>query len=179
MAQLATFGAGCFWCVEAVFDQLRGVQSVQPGYCNGATDNPTYEQVCTGLTGFAEVIQISFDAEQITYRELLTAFFSAHDPTQLNRQGNDVGTQYRSGIYYHDETQRQTAHDVLRETDDSNLWTSPIVTEIQPLDHFFPAELYHHQYFSTNPGQPYCATVIAPKITKFRTNHPELFEEST
>ena len=148
MAQLATFGAGCFWCVEAVFDQLRGVQSVQPGYCNGATDNPTYEQVCTGLTGFAEVIQISFDAEQITYRELLTAFFSAHDPTQLNRQGNDVGTQYRSGIYYHDETQRQTAHDVLRETDDSNLWTSPIVTEIQLLDHFFPAELYHHQYFS-------------------------------
>ena len=179
MAQLATFGAGCFWCVEAVFDQLRGVQSVQPGYCNGATDNPTYEQVCTGLTGFAEVIQISFDAEQITYRELLTAFFSAHDPTQLNRQGNDVGTQYRSGIYYHDETQRQTAHDVLRETDDSNLWTSPIVTEIQPLDHFFPAELYHHQYFSTNPGQPYCATVIAPKLVKFRTTHPDLFEEPT
>ncbi len=179
MAQLGTFGAGCFWCVEAVFNQLRGVYSVQPGYCNGATENPTYEQVCTGRTGFAEVIQITFDPEIISYRDLLDAFFSVHNPTQLNQQGNDMGTQYRSGIYYHDESQKQMANDVLRETDAAALWPAPIVTEIQPLDVFFPAESYHHQYYTNNPDQPYCAAVIAPKIARFRTTHPHLIEEST
>ncbi len=164
----ATFGAGCFWCVEAMFDELKGVVSVYPGYTGGHTENPTYQQVCSGTTGHAEVIQISFDPKVVSYEFLLEVFWHVHNPTTLNRQGNDVGTQYRSVIFYHDDDQREAAEASLRRTDASGLWDQPIVTEISPLKTFYVAEDYHHNYFANNPNQPYCSMVINPKVTKFR-----------
>jgi peptide-methionine (S)-S-oxide reductase len=166
--ELATFGGGCFWCVEAVFQQLQGVVSVESGYAGGTVVNPTYKQVCTGTTGHAEVCQIRFDPAKITYDELLEVFWQTHDPTTLNRQGNDVGTQYRSVIFYHNEAQRQTAEQRKQQLDAAGAWPQPIVTAIEPLTSFFKAEAYHQDYYRTNPEQGYCRAVIQPKIEKFR-----------
>ena len=163
----ATFGSGCFWCTEAVFELVNGVQSVVSGYAGGTTENPTYEEICTGSTGHAEVVQITYDNEIISYEELLEIFWKTHDPTSLNRQGNDVGTQYRSGIFYHNEEQKQLAENYKTELDKSGAWDKPIVTEIVPLATFYKAEDYHQDYYEKNPNQGYCAFVIAPKIEKF------------
>ncbi len=164
----ATLGGGCFWCVEAVFQDLKGVQKVVSGYAGGSVANPTYRQVCTGTTGHAEVVQITYDPEIISYEELLEVFWRTHDPTTLNRQGADVGPQYRSIILYHDEAQKAIAETSKQEPDASELWPNPIVTEIAPLDQFYPAEDYHQDYFRQNPAQPYCQMVIDPKVRKFR-----------
>jgi peptide-methionine (S)-S-oxide reductase len=166
--ELATFGAGCFWCVEAVFQQLQGVISVASGYAGGEVENPTYQQVCTGTTGHAEVCQIRFDPQQISYDQLLEVFWKTHDPTTLNRQGNDVGTQYRSVIFYHDDQQRALAERRKRELDEAGIWPDPIVTEISPYQTMYPAEDYHQNYYRENPGQGYCQFVIRPKVEKFR-----------
>jgi methionine-S-sulfoxide reductase len=166
--QRATFGSGCFWCTEAVFQQLKGVQSVASGYSGGQVANPTYQAVCSGSTGHAEVIHITFDPQVISYPELLEAFFQSHDPTTLNRQGNDVGTQYRSAIFYHSEEQRQQADAYKKQLDASGVFRSPIVTEITPFEVFYPAEDYHQNYFAENGRQPYCAFIIRPKVEKFR-----------
>ena len=165
--ETATFGAGCFWCVEAVFLQLKGVHQVISGYTGGTTANPDYRSVCTGTTGHVEVVQIEFDPDVISFRELLDVFWHTHDPTTLNRQGNDTGTQYRSAIYYHSDIQRSIAEESKAETDKSNLWNDPIVTEITPIDIFYVAEDYHQNYFELNPTQPYCQFVIHPKMKKF------------
>ena len=165
--ETATFGAGCFWCVEAVFLQLEGVHKVVSGYNGGTTENPDYRSVCTGTTGHAEVIQIEFDADVISFKELLDVFWHTHDPTTLNRQGNDTGTQYRSAIFYHSDTQRSIAEQSKTATDKSNLWDDSIVTEISPIDIFYPAEDYHQNYYELNPTQPYCQFVIHPKMKKF------------
>ena len=170
-SEVATLAGGCFWCLEAVFEQLRGVQSVQSGYAGGATPSPTYEQVCTGATGHAEVVQITFDPREVTYREIIEVFFTIHDPTTPNRQGGDVGTQYRSAIFYHSPEQEETAESVMKELVDEGLWRDPVVTELVPLDHFYPAEAYHDEYFRTNPNQPYCRAVIEPKVAKFRKKY--------
>lgn len=162
-----TFGSGCFWCTEAVFQQLKGVLSVVSGYSGGNVENPTYEQVVTGRTGHAEVCQIQFDPEQITFEDMLEVFFNTHDPTTLNRQGNDVGTQYRSVIFYHTEEQRKTAERIKAELDASGAWKNPIVTEIVPFKKFYKAEDYHQNYYQNNPNQGYCRLVIAPKLRKF------------
>lgn len=167
-AATATFGGGCFWCVEAVFDNVIGVSRIEPGYAGGERPNPTYEQVCTGTTGHAEVVQITFDPAQISYREILEIFFATHDPTTLNRQGNDIGTQYRSVIFYHDDEQKRTATEVMDELAAENVWDAPIVTQLLPLPTFYPAESYHYEYFKNNPNQGYCAAVIAPKVASFR-----------
>ena len=163
----ATFGSGCFWCTEAVFELVNGVQSVVSGYAGGTTENPTYEEICTGSTGHAEVVQITYDNEIISYEELLEIFWKTHDPTSLNRQGNDVGTQYRSGIFYHNEEQKQLAENYKTELVKSGAWDKPIVTEVVPLATFYKAEDYHQDYYEKNPNQGYCAFVIAPKIEKF------------
>ena len=165
--ETATFGAGCFWCVEAVFLQLNGVNKVISGYTGGSTKNPDYRSVCTGTTGHAEVVQIEFDPQVISFKELLEVFWHTHDPTTLNKQGNDTGTQYRSAIYYHSETQRSIAEESKVETDKSELWNDPIVTEITPIGVFYSAEDYHQNYFELNPTQPYCQFVIHPKMKKF------------
>ena len=165
--ETATLGAGCFWCVEAVFQQLEGVQKVVSGYTGGNTLNPNYREVCTGTTGHAEVAQIEFDPNVISFEELLEVFWQTHDPTTLNRQGNDVGTQYRSAIYYHSDTQRNIAEESKAEMDKSGIWDNPIVTEITAMDVFYPAEDYHQNYFQLNPTQPYCQFVIHPKMKKF------------
>jgi peptide-methionine (S)-S-oxide reductase len=170
-SEVATLAGGCFWCLEAVFEQLRGVQSVQSGYAGGATPNPTYEQVCTGATGHAEVVQLTFDPREVTYREILEVFFTIHDPTTPNRQGGDVGTQYRSVIFYHSPEQEETAESVMKELVGEGLWRDPVVTELVPLDHFYPAETYHDEYFRTHPEQPYCRAVIEPKVAKFRKKY--------
>lgn len=167
MAQ-ATFGNGCFWCTEAVFQQLEGVTAAVSGYAGGHVKNPSYEEVCTGSTGHAEVLQITYDPEVISYQELLEVFWRTHDPTTLNRQGNDVGTQYRSVIFYHDEAQKAAAEASKAAAEESGLWADPIVTEIVPLHHYYPAEDYHQNYFRTHPGQPYCQFVVGPKVGKFR-----------
>ena len=164
----ATFGAGCFWCVEAVFQRLKGVQSVASGYSGGKTNNPTYREVCSGMTGHAEVCQITFDPEQITFTDLLQAFFSSHDPTTLNRQGNDEGTQYRSAIFYHNEEQKTLAEKAKKELNEAKAFENPIVTEIAPFIKFFKAEDYHQNYYNENGNQPYCAFVIKPKLEKFK-----------
>ncbi|BBL80156.1 peptide methionine sulfoxide reductase MsrA [Rubrobacter xylanophilus] len=169
--ETATLGGGCFWCVEAVFDELRGVERVEPGYSGGHVENPTYEQVCTGRTGHAEVVRVWFDPRQISYRELLEVFFAVHDPTTKDRQGPDVGPQYRSVIFYHDEEQRRTAEEVISELEARGVWERPIVTEVAPFTAFYPAEEYHRDYFRRNPGQPYCQVVIAPKVAKFRKEY--------
>jgi peptide-methionine (S)-S-oxide reductase len=166
--EIATLAGGCFWCLEAVFEQLRGVRSVQSGYAGGATPNPTYEQVCTGATGHAEVVQVTFDPREVSYREILEVFFTIHDPTTPNRQGGDVGTQYRSAIFYHSPEQEATAESVMKELSAEGLWRDPLVTELVPLDRFYPAETYHDEYFRNHPNQPYCRAVIEPKVAKFR-----------
>lgn len=162
-----TFGGGCFWCTEAIFQQLRGVERVRPGYMGGSRENPTYEQVCSGATGHAEVVQIDYDEAILPYEALLAVFFKTHDPTTLNRQGNDVGTQYRSVIFYHDERQRKEAETFIRELTEHEVYDAPVVTEIVPVQPFYPAEDYHNDYFNNNPQNPYCAAVIAPKLQKF------------
>jgi methionine-S-sulfoxide reductase len=164
----ATFGSGCFWCTEAVFQQLRGVQSVQSGYSGGHAADPTYEQVCSGRTGHAEVIQITFDPNVISFDELLKVFWQTHDPTTPNRQGHDVGTQYRSAVFYHNDDQRRTAEAYKKQLDASGTFGAPIVTEITPFKNFYPAEQYHQNYFNLNPEQSYCAAVIRPKVEKFK-----------
>jgi len=169
--QVATLGGGCFWCLEAVFEQLMGVEKVESGYSGGTVVNPSYQQVCTGTTGHAEVVQITFDPQVITFKELLEVFFTIHDPTTLNRQGADVGPQYRSAIFYHDEGQKAVAEQVIREITEARIWDAPIVTEVTPLTAFYRAEEYHQEYFRKNPNQPYCRVVIAPKVAKFRQRY--------
>jgi len=166
--QRATFAAGCFWCVEAVFQELRGVEKVTSGYAGGSVPNPTYEQVCAGRTGHAEAVEIVFDPEVISYDELLEVFWKTHDPTTPNRQGGDVGTQYRSAIFFHDDEQRRRAETSKAALEAARVFPSPIVTEIVPYTNFYPAEDYHQDYFRSNPAQPYCRVVIAPKLDKFR-----------
>jgi peptide-methionine (S)-S-oxide reductase len=166
--EAATLAGGCFWCLEAVFKDLRGVESVVSGYAGGDVPNPTYRDVCEGATGHAEVVQVTFDPRAATFRELLEVFFTIHDPTTLNRQGGDVGTQYRSAIFYHTPEQRETAEAVIAEMTAARVWDAPIVTEIAPLTEFYPAESYHQNYFENNPAQPYCRAVVAPKVSKFR-----------
>lgn len=166
--KLATFGAGCFWCVEAVFQQLDGVEKVVSGYSGGQTDHPTYEQVCTGTTGHAEVCQITYDPEKISYDQLLEVFWKTHDPTTWNRQGNDIGTQYRSVVFYHDEEQKKLAESYKGKLDAERIWDRPIITEIVPFKKFWPAEDYHQNYYANNPGRGYCSLVITPKVEKFR-----------
>ncbi len=163
-----TLGGGCFWCLEAVFEMVPGVTGVKSGYTGGSVVNPSYNQVCGGSTGHAEVVQIDFDPGVVTFRELLEIFFVVHDPTTLNRQGNDVGTQYRSAIFHHTDGQRETALDLIGALDRDGLWVDPIITEVAPLEAFYPAEDYHDRYFERNGEQPYCQVVIAPKIEKFR-----------
>ena len=169
----ATLAGGCFWCLEAVFLRLRGVQRVESGYAGGHVENPGYRAVCTGTTGHAEVVQIDFDPEVITYRELLEVFFAIHDPTTLNRQGADVGTQYRSAIFYHDEAQKQAAERTIGELEEQKIWDDPIVTEIVPLERFYPAEDSHREYYDRNPEQGYCQVVISPKVAKLRQKFAE------
>jgi peptide-methionine (S)-S-oxide reductase len=169
--ELATFGGGCFWCTEAVFDDLRGVEEVTSGYAGGTVANPSYEDVCTGRTGHAEVTQIRFRPAELSFRDLLRVFFTVHDPTTRNRQGADVGTQYRSIVLYHDEAQRRAAEEVKAEVDAAHLWRSPIVTEIAPFQVFYPAEEYHRDYYRRNPERSYCQLVIAPKVAKFRKQY--------
>jgi peptide-methionine (S)-S-oxide reductase len=171
--EVATLAGGCFWCIEGVFREVNGVENVVSGYTGGTTVNPTYEQVCTGKTGHAESVQVSFNPSKLSYREILEIFFSVHDPTTLNRQGADVGTQYRSAIFYHNEQQKRVAEELIRELSKANLWDRPIVTQIVPLDTFYPAEDYHQEYFSRNPEQAYCQMVISPKISKFRKQWTE------
>lgn len=169
----ATLGGGCFWCLEAVYDDLRGVEAVVSGYAGGYVPHPTYEQVCSKTTGHAEVVQITFDPAVITFRDLLEVFFSIHDPTTLNRQGADVGPQYRSVIFYHSPEQRATAEAVIAELGRSGAFAQPIVTELTPYTAFYPAEAYHQAYFRNNGRQPYCQIVIAPKLAKFRQQYGE------
>ncbi|MBN4062231.1 MAG: peptide-methionine (S)-S-oxide reductase [Flavobacteriales bacterium] len=168
MNMLATFGSGCFWCIEAVFQELEGVEKVVSGYSGGFVDNPTYKAVCNGTTGHAEVCQITYNPNTISFDELLEVFWKTHDPTTLNRQGNDVGTQYRSAIFYHSEEQRQLAEKYKKKLNESGAWDSPIVTEIASFDKFYEAENYHQDYFDLNVNQPYCQFVIQPKLDKFR-----------
>ncbi len=164
----ATLGGGCFWCLEAVFEGLRGVERVVSGYAGGDVADPSYQQVCTGTTGHAEVVQVTFDPSAVSYRELLEVFFGTHDPTTLNRQGADVGTQYRSAIFYHSPEQRQVAEQAIAELSAAGVWDRPIVTQVVPFRQFYPAEDYHQGYFRNNPGQGYCQAVVAPKVAKFR-----------
>lgn len=166
--ELATLGGGCFWCLEAVYERVEGVASVRSGYAGGSVSNPTYDEVCRGTTGHAEVVQVAFNSDVVSYADLLEIFFAIHDPTTLNRQGHDVGTQYRSVIYHHSAAQRDEARRVLAELDAQGIWDAPLVTSVEPLDVFYPAEAYHHEYFRRNPAQPYCAAVVAPKVATFR-----------
>ena len=170
MSQLekATLAGGCFWCLEAVYVDVIGVESVVSGYTGGEIDNPTYKAICTGTTGHAEVVQITFDPAQVSYKQLLEIFFTIHDPTTLNRQGNDVGTQYRSAIYTHDDSQKEMAEAVIAEISELKLYPDPIVTEVEPLGVLYPAEDYHQDYYANNQYQPYCMFVVAPKVSKFR-----------
>jgi peptide-methionine (S)-S-oxide reductase len=170
-SEQATLAGGCFWCLEAVYNELRGVERVVSGYAGGQVAQPTYEQVCSGRTGHAEVVQLTFDPAVISFREILEVFFTIHDPTTLNRQGADVGTQYRSAIFYHSPEQEQTARDVIAQLEADATWRDPIVTELQPLPEFYPAEAYHQDYFARNPAQPYCQIIIAPKVAKARERY--------
>jgi peptide-methionine (S)-S-oxide reductase len=171
MTEIATLAGGCFWCLEAIYDDLIGVVDVVSGYAGGTTANPTYQEVCTGQTGHAEVVQITFDPQVITYKELLEVFFTIHDPTSLNRQGADVGTQYRSVIFYHTPEQKSTAEQVIKEIEAAGIWQKLIVTEVTPFTVFYPAEAYHQEYFRRNPYQGYCQVIIAPKVAKFRQKY--------
>jgi peptide-methionine (S)-S-oxide reductase len=169
--EMATLAGGCFWCLEAVYEELRGVEKVVSGYAGGHVPNPDYHSVCTGSTGHAEVVQVTFDPAEVSYRELLEVFFTIHDPTTLNRQGGDVGTQYRSAVFTHGPEQEQTVREVIRDVEEEGIWENPIVTQVQPAPEFYPAEAYHQQYFRRNPGQGYCQVVIAPKVSKFRQKY--------
>lgn len=171
--QTATLGGGCFWCLEALYSQATGVTSVVSGYMGGRKPDPTYQEVCTGTTGHVEVVQIVYDPEQISYRDLLEIFFASHDPTTLDRQGNDVGTQYRSVIFFHSPDQQAAALEVIRELSAEKAFADPIVTAVEPATEFYPAEDYHQQYFENHPYQPYCAFVVAPKVQKFRKKFSE------
>jgi len=166
--EVAVLAGGCFWCLEAIFKEVDGVENVTPGYTGGTTIDPTYQQVCTGTTGHAEAVQMVFNPGKISYREILQIFFSVHDPTTLNRQGGDVGTQYRSAIFYHDDRQRNIAEALVRELSEAQLWQKPIVTQVVPMENFYPAEDYHREYFLRHPEQSYCQVVISPKVNKFR-----------
>jgi len=166
--EVATLAGGCFWCLEAVYDQMKGIESVESGYMGGSVANPTYEEVCTGRTGHAEVVQMTFDPTVTSYREVLQIFFAIHDPTTLNRQGNDVGTQYRSAIFYHSPEQKDIANQVIATLTKDKLFDRPIVTEVVPAARFYLAEDYHQEYFARNPYQPYCSYVVGPKVAKFR-----------
>ena len=174
---VATLGGGCFWCLEAVFEQLQGVEKVESGYSGGTIVNPTYKQVSSGTTGHAEVVQVTFDPTAITFRELLEVFFTIHDPTTLNRQGADVGPQYRSAIFYHNEEQKAVAEQVIQEIAEAGIWDRPIVTEVTPFEAFFRAEDYHQEYYRNNAYQPYCQVVIAPKVAKFRASYLSKLKE--
>jgi peptide-methionine (S)-S-oxide reductase len=169
--EVATLGGGCFWCLEAVFEELRSVEEVVSGYSGGTVPDPTYEQVCTGTTDHAEVVQVTFDPEAVSFREILEVYFSIHDPTTLNRQGADVGTQYRSVIFYHTPEQKRVAEEVIAQLEEAGVWDDPIVTEVTPASAFYAAEDYHQEYFRRNQGQPYCQVVVAPKVAKFRKQH--------
>ena len=175
--EVATLAGGCFWCIEAVFREVDGVESVASGYTGGTTANPTYQQVCTGKTGHAEAVQVSFNTSKISYREILEIFFSIHDPTTLNKQGADMGTQYRSVIFYHNNHQKTVAEEVITELDKSHQWQKPIVTQIVPLDKFYPAEDYHQEYLSRHPEQAYCQIVVSPKVNKFRKQWAKRLKE--
>jgi len=169
--EVATLAGGCFWCLEAVFDEIDGVTHVKSGYAGGQAPNPTYEQVCSGTTGHAEVTQVTYDPSVVSYRDLLNVFFSIHDPTTVDRQGNDIGSQYRSAIFTHDAAQAQTAREVAAEVSAAGIYPGKLVTSIEPLTDFYPAEDYHDDYYARNPGQGYCQVVIAPKLAKFRKQH--------
>jgi peptide-methionine (S)-S-oxide reductase len=171
--QKITFGNGCFWCTEAIFETLKGVKKVTSGYMGGQVKNPTYEQVCSGTTGHAEVIELEYDADELSFDELLLVFFKTHDPTTLNRQGNDVGTQYRSAIFYHTQEQKEQAEAMIKRLTDKKVFDQPIVTEVTPASVFYKAENYHQNYFNNNPGNPYCAAVIQPKLYKFAKEFTE------
>ena len=175
--QTATLAGGCFWCLEAVYDEIKGVHSVESGYAGGHVDNPTYRAVCNGDTGHAEVIQVHFDPNVVSYRDLLNVFFAIHDPTSLNRQGADVGTQYRSAIFYHDDEQKRIAEELIKDLNAQKIWDKPIVTQVEKLDKFYVAEDYHQEYFARNPYQPYCMAVVAPKVSKFRKHFLELLKK--
>jgi peptide-methionine (S)-S-oxide reductase len=175
--ELATFGGGCFWCTEAVFLELMGVTKVVSGYTGGRVPNPTYKDVCTGLTGHAEVIQIEYDPGQIKYEQLLDVFFHTHDPTTKNRQGADVGTQYRSSVFFHNEKQQEAAKTVIAELDKSGDFDNPIVTTIEEMKEFYPAEDYHQDYFAQNPGNPYCQAVVGPKVSKFQKRYKDMLKK--
>ena len=166
--EIATLGAGCFWCIEACYKELKGILSVEPGYAGGTIKNPGYKEVCTGRTGHAEVAQVKFDPTLISYDELLEVFFFVHDPTSLNRQGGDIGTQYRSVIYYHSKTQKEIAEEYIRRLNDEKVWENPIVTEVTEINNYYTAEDYHHNYLENNPENPYCQSVVRPKVDKFK-----------
>jgi peptide-methionine (S)-S-oxide reductase len=173
----ATLAGGCFWCLEAVFDQVKGVHAVESGYAGGQMKNPSYREVCNGNTGHAEVIQVHYDPNVVSYHDLLNVFFGIHDPTTLNRQGADVGTQYRSAIFYHNEEQKNIAENVIKSLETQTIFDNPIVTEVVPLDTFYIAEDYHQEYFARNPYQPYCMAVVSPKVSKFRKHYQELLKK--
>ena len=170
MAQIetTTLAGGCFWCIEAAFNSVQGIEKAVSGYMGGTTENPSYKEVCNGDTGHAEVVQLSFDTEQISYREVLEIFFSLHNPTQLNRQGNDIGTQYRSAIFYHNEQQKQQAENIIAEIEQDKIWPDPVVTEVNPQSTFYSGEDYHQEYFNNNPENQYCQMVVSPKLAKFK-----------
>ena len=169
--KVATLGGGCFWCLEPIFEELKGVEQVVSGYSGGTVVNPSYRQVCTGRTGHAEAVQVTFEPEEISFKEILEVFFAIHDPTTLNRQGADVGTQYRSAIFYHNPEQKTMAEQVIQEIDAAGIWDAPIVTEVTPFEAFYQAEDYHQRYFERNGNQSYCRVVIAPKVAKFRKRY--------
>lgn len=173
---ITTLGGGCFWCLEAAFQKLKGITSIVSGYADGTIENPTYEQICTGSTGHAEVVQITFDPDTISFHTILTVFFTLHDPTTLNRQGADMGTQYRSTILYHDEAQQSEAEAMVAELEKSGPWSDPIVTIVKPLTIFYPAEQYHQNYYQSNPSNRYCQVVISPKLDKLNQQHAQLFK---
>jgi peptide-methionine (S)-S-oxide reductase len=175
--QTATLAGGCFWCLEAVYDEIKGVHSVESGYAGGAMDIPTYRAVCNGDTGHAEVVQVHFDPNVVSYRDLLNVFFAIHDPTTMNRQGADVGSQYRSAIFYHDDEQKKVAEELIKDLNAQQIWDRPIVTEVTKLDKFHMAEDYHQEYFARNPYQPYCQAVVAPKVSKFRKHFLEMLKK--
>lgn len=175
--QVTTLAGGCFWCLEAVYDEVKGVKSVESGYAGGHVENPSYKAVCTGVTGHAEVVRVTFDDDIVSYRDLLNVFFGIHDPTTLNRQGADVGTQYRSAIFYHDEEQKKIAEEVIKDLEAQKIFDKPIVTTLEEMDKFYVAEDYHQEYFANNPYQPYCMAVVAPKVNKFRKHYLDMLKK--
>jgi peptide-methionine (S)-S-oxide reductase len=176
--QTATLAGGCFWCLEAVYDEIKGIESVESGYSGGTVMSPSYQDVCTGRTGHAEAVQVKFDPDIVSYRDLLNVFFGIHDPTTLNRQGADVGTQYRSAIFYHNDEQKAVAEQLIKELNEQHIWDRPIVTQVNPFDKFFKAEDYHQEYYANNRFQPYCIAVVAPKVHKFRKHYMDMLKKT-